>query len=256
MVCHRFFQKVVFTLVSSTVLLCSCQSFHPPLPLGLQQGYQARNPASIIAVPVFFLPHPADDLAVVDLSFEVTENIANKIEEKIIDSFIDQPDINGYPFHEVSQVIENSKRHVWTDLNAILQRTALKLQSHKAFQHSGLKRSCLFRKNFIEFYSYCLASEQSWIESLNRLASFVMNSDAALLVVVTHLQSQVLDHKYSIRAGCSVLLVDTNNGKLIWGKESSSFLENAVGQEFFPNWRQLIDQMFVPSFWIDFPGRI
>ncbi|KAB8031065.1 hypothetical protein [Fluviispira multicolorata] len=238
----------------ATALITSCQSLKP-LPAGIQFGYEAVNPASIIAIPTFVLPDPSKTSSI-DPSIIASENIINLLQKKVIDSFDGQPNINGYPFDVVNKALEKGKSNILENLKGTMNNVAKRFSSRDSTVRSLITSSCLSRKNFVEFYSYCLAGEPKWIENLNSLTARVMNADTALIVVITQIESNFDDNIYSITGGFSILLVDTNNGKLIWGKDGSATLINPVEKKYFPNWTELINTVFSNNFWEDFPGRI
>jgi hypothetical protein len=115
---------------------------------------------------------------------------------------------------------------------------------------------CFSRSSFIEFYSYCLSQEKSWLSALNSLSAQTLNADAALITVITNLNDKVVNNQYQISTDISVLLVDTNNGKLIWGNSKHAQLVNSNEKAFYPRWQDLFNSIFVPEFWKNFPGRI
>jgi hypothetical protein len=61
--------------------------------------------------------------------------------------------------------------------------------------------------------------------------------------------------KYLIKASISVVLVDTNSGALIWGKQSAKSIPSKPGQQAFSSWTELFDSLFSDEFWREFPGR-
>ena len=267
--------------------LTGCQS-SPHLNSGIQPGFEAVNPAAIIAVPVFVIPDVASETASVDPSVLITEKFIPVLENKIIDSFDGQPNINGYPFAAVKKAIdytppnlfgkeniaavskdssgisftqnlkapENAKAKIWDSLNASIQNVSNRFSSRNIKTRLLITPNCLARKNFVEFYSYCLSKEPDWLDGLNRLSARVLNADSALLTVVTNLQNHVNKGQYEITAGISVLLVDTNNGELIWGNTKTETLKNADDQKAFPKWESLLNNILTPDFWSRFPGRI
>lgn len=244
--------SVLFILILIT--FSSCQSAKL-LPSGIQEGYEAVNPASIIAVPVFTLPDPSKSSSI-DLAIVNAQQIIPKIQNKIIESFHAQPNINGYSYSAVSTAIGNVKPTVWDKLNDSMKLVANRFNSSETSVRTLIISSCLARKSFVEFYSYCLSPDPLWINNLNSLAAKVLNADTALLVVVTNIQSSVVDDVYGISGGFSVLLVDTNNGKLIWGKDALISLLNPEDKKYYPSWDELINKIFNHEFWEKFPGRI
>lgn len=252
-----FFNRIInysILIVSMSCVLISCQSVKP-LPEGIQDGFEAVNPASIIAVPVFMLPDPSKSSSI-DPAIVISEQIVTKLQNKVIQSFNDQPNINGYPFSAVAKGIGTAKPNIWDNLDESMKAVAARFNSRDSAERSLITSSCLSRKNFMEFYSFCLSTNSKWISGLNALAARVMNADTALIAVITDIDSSVVDEQYKIFGSFSVLLVDTNNGKLIWGRDGYSSLINSPDKKYFPSWDELINNVFSEDFWDGFPGRI
>ena len=66
----------------SSFVLYSCQSMKP-LNKGIQEGYEAVNPASIIAVPVFLLPDPSKSSSI-DPAIVNTHQLILKVQDKVM----------------------------------------------------------------------------------------------------------------------------------------------------------------------------
>lgn len=234
--------------------LTSCQT--PPLRSGIQPNYMAINPAAVVAVPVFVLANPANSNASVDHSIILSEQIIPLMESKIIASFDHQPNINGYPFSVVRKIISTQNENTLTRLDKSMRETAQRFSSHDIKTRLLITKACLNRKNFLEFYSYCLAQNPEWISSLNSLSAHVLNADSALVVVIDHLSEDNAHKQHEIHASVAVLLVDTNNGKLIWGNEKTVQKKSLAENSKLPNWPEVISDMFAQDFWNEFPGRI
>lgn len=278
----KFVLKLWFLLFFS---LIGCQSRNN-ITSGIQPGFEAVNPAAILAVPIFTLPDPSTENSLIDPSLMVTENFLPSLEDKIIQSnFTNQPNINGYSFSAVRKAIlsgapkkvgqnaptkkgevdgkkaevDNKKKNevkIWDGLNFSMRNVAERFSSRDVKVRLLISPNCLARKNFVEFYTYCLASDLTWLSYLNALSSRVYNADSALITVVTDLQNKVVDEEYQIYGGVAVLLVDTNNGKLIWGNFKKETLINPKEKKYFPSWNEFLNKIFVPEFWNNFPGRI
>lgn len=249
-----FLKKVIIHFLVIIILSMSCQSSNT-LPSGIQTGYEAINPASIIAVPVFIIPDPSKNSSI-DLAILNTHQLVSKIENKIILSFKGQPNINGHSFSAVSKFIGNKSPNIIDDLSNSIKLVSARFFSDEASIRTKITSSCVLRKSFLEFYSYCLAPEKRWLDNLNLLSSQIINADSALLAFINNIQADVKDGSYQITGDFSVLLVDTNNGKLVWGNNVSLTLTNPQDKKSFPEWEDLIDKVFNNEFWKNFPGRI
>jgi hypothetical protein len=118
-----------------------------------------------------------------------------------------------------------------------------------------LTSECRARKNFLDFYKHCLLKSQRWVPLLNQFSLAVQNSDSVLLPIVTSLEKFTNKDVYSVRFGIALLLVDTNSGRLIWGRDISTLIESPAGLKQFPDIKSAYDKIFSESFWAEFPGR-
>ncbi len=244
----------LFAMLYLVTFLYSCQSVKV-LNDGIQEGYEAINPASIIAVPVFTIPDPSVS-ATVDPAIIHTHQFISKLENKIMESFKGQPNINGYSFSAVNNILVKAKPDIWKNLNTNLNNISKRFSSRDPVIRSIISSSCLGRKNFVEFYSFCVAPDSIWISDLNQLALKVLNADTALLAVIKNLHSTVTNDIYTLNGGVSVLLIDTNNAKLIWGKDKYLSLTNPTDKKYFPTVEELLNSIFSDDFWDGFPGRL
>ncbi len=265
---------VINQLTKLTILFSfffiACQS-SKPINLGIQKGFEAVNPAAVIAVPIFTIPDPSFEFSSIDPSILPTQKIIPSLEDKIIESFNHQPNINGYPFAVIKKAIGMKppvcdklkptlctppKSTVWNDLNSAMQSVAARFSSRDIKTRVLITPNCLARKNFIEFYSYCLAQDKDWLAGLNTLSSRVLNADSALITVITHLENKEENQNYKTIGSFAILLVDTNNGKLIWGNFKKEILINPPDKKYFPQWDDLLNKVLDADFWNGFPGRI
>ena len=241
--------------------MTGCQS-SSKLNLGIQSGFEAMNLAAIIAVPVFVQPDPSQEEASIDPSLLVTEKIIPSLEKKIMESFTNQPNVNGYPFSAVKKALhyhENPSEgnSVWNSMSVNLKEIAARFSSRDIKTRLQINPKCLARKNYVEFYSNCVSHETQWLANLNLLSSQVLNADAALITVITELKKNQLPNKqYEIKGGIAVLLVDTNNGNLIWGNDKTETILYPVDKKYFPSWDDILNKILTPNFWNGFPGRI
>ncbi|MES2615758.1 MAG: hypothetical protein V4591_10120, partial [Bdellovibrionota bacterium] len=231
-------------LILLSIFVVGCQS-STTVNSGIQPGFEAVNPASIIAVPIFIRPDPSSEVSSVDLSLLITEKLIPKLENTIIETnFVHQPNINGYSFSAVKKAVEYKtakketvkgevKKGIWDNLDSTMKDVADRFSSRDTKTRLLITPNCLARKNFVEFYSYCLASDPAWLAALNTLSAKVLNADSALITVVTDLQNKLVGKQYQITGGIAVLLVDTNNGKLIWGNYKKEVITNPIENKYF-----------------------
>ncbi len=247
------FFSVLF-IFSFLVSACQSQPYSHP---GIQPGFEALNPAAVIAVPVFVLPNPSQESAVVDTSLVYTEKLFSLMETKILKAFENQPNINGYSYDIVRNALEKkpNTKMLLDQLNKSMNDVAGRFSSRDISKRILITPECLSRKNFLDFYSFCLSSHRDWLDGLNKLSFQVMNADSAIITVVNNLKNSEKNTHYTISLGVAVLLVDTNNGKLIWGNEANLSLEQNDNSSALPSYQKLIDNLFSENFWKGFPGR-
>ncbi len=239
------------------VLLCfflfSCVS-RTPIQNGIQPAFYALNPAAVIAVPAFILPDPSSNSSI-DLTILESHKIVEKIESKIILAFSGQSNINGYPFNAVRQTLDKKQVKTLDILDKSLQALAGRFTSLDLRDRLALTPKCVDRKNFLEFYSFCVMADSKWVSSLNLLSSQIMNADSALLVFITNLNYSKNEQKYVSNLNLSVLLVDTNNGDLIWGNQKEGSFINQSENASVSHWDTVINNVLSDDFWVGFPGK-
>ena len=233
-------------------LLLSCRST-PAVAPGIQPEFEAINPSRILAVPPFVLPDPGSR-STVDIAALETGNTRTVLESKVTSAFQNQPGVNGVSFSTVRQAL-GKRPNVWDTLDAQMRSDSLKLTSRNEQERAELSPDCLKRKNFSDFYSFCLAPDKKWVAGLNALSAKVLNADSALLTAITSLEKTTTNNRYGIVAGLALVLVDTNTGKLIWGRQTAGELFSPEGNASFPEWSKLFETMLNEDFWAEFPGR-
>ena len=232
-------------------LLVSCKTIEP-IPPGAQASYDAINPSRVIAVPVFFLPHPAK-VTKIDTPIAISENAEQLLERGVLGAFKDQPNVNGVSFSAVRNAI-GSKPNAWTNANKALSDTAQKLISTNEGKRLSLPPDCLARKSFLDFYARCMAKQVAWREVLNEFSRKILNADAAMISVVTELFKEDRPSGTTFHLGFTVLVVDTNNGELIWGREANETLQSNKENP-NPELSLFLEGILNEEFWAGFPGR-
>jgi hypothetical protein len=230
--------------------LVGCQSV-PPVPMGVQPEFAAVNPSRVLAVPPFVLPDPGRPTEI-DPTIVESENTRRVIENAVLGAFKNQPGVNGVSFQAVSRVLGESP-NARTRMEEVLKATAARLTSTREGERSSLPRECLARRNFLDFYVHCLATEKIWVDELNALSSLILNADTALLTVVTELRKGESPSDPDLAGGVAVLIVDTNSGKLIWGRQSSEAIASDGRKP--AEVSDLFTRLLSETFWESFPGR-
>ena len=116
------------------------------------------------------------------------------------------------------------------------------------------------------FYAHSIADRPEWLAWLASLASATQMSDATLIPFVVNLTSTRFDdrgQKVARReATVAMLLIDTNNGALIWsGGRKAELLNRTMDPTrsdeslMMPSTEDLARRIFVEDLWKEFPGR-
>jgi hypothetical protein len=235
------------------LFLTSCVSRSAQIGEGIQPKFLAINPSRILAVPLFVVPDPAQKASVDLIAFE-TDKISTLIETEVLKDFSNQPSVNGVSFNRVRQLVGSDSK-LFQQMSAELNDASKKISSSDPKDKLDLTEQCLKRKTVLEYYSFCLKDKKSWKENLNALSAKVLNADTALLVLLNSLEKGSIKDKYLIKASVTVVLVDTNSGALIWGKQAVKSIPGKSAQQAFSSWTELFAPLFDDEFWREFPGR-
>jgi hypothetical protein len=232
--------------------LSSCASM-PPTREGLQNEFLALNPARIAAFSPVLMPHPVWQTSI-DPATVITAQVQNAIEVRILTAFKNQPNVNGVSFQTVRNLLKQNPR-VAADIDTELKNMGQLVHSGSAKETLLLSRECRERKNFLDFYKHCMLSSRKWTPLLNQFSLAVLNSDSVLIPILSSLEKSTANNTYVVKLGVSLLLVDTNTGKLIWGRDTQVQSESAPGVKQFPDLNTLLDKLFSEQLWAEFPGR-
>lgn len=242
------------SLIAATVAvlpLSACTSI-PRLQPGIQPAYAAVNPSRMLAVTPVVFANPISRLTV-----EHAEVAAHKLdgllEGLVLKSFQNQPGVNGVSFNSVRQSSATPPPSPVATLAEVI-RGAAQERAEVTLKPGRLSPACKSARDLLEFYAYCLAIRADWLKGLNDLSSRVLNADTALLVFVTHLEKSQRSERPTSLAQLAVLVVDTNSGKLVWGREAESAHQGIPGGP-FPPWASLFEGLLGETFWTQFPGR-
>lgn len=242
-----------FLWISATsALLLSCTSV-PPTREGLQNEFLALNPARIAAYPPLILPHPAHDTSI-DPAAVVTSQIQSQIESKILAAFKNQPNVNGISFQTVRSLIKESPK-LASEIDTELKTIGQLANSGSTKELLLLSKECRSQKNVLDFYKHCMIHSSKWIPLMNQFANTVQNADSVLVPILTTLEKSTEKNIYTVRVGVALVLIDTNSGKLIWGRDSIIQFDSPQGTKQFADVNSMLDKIFTEEFWHEFPGR-
>ena len=236
------------------ILFFSCTDT-PHVSQGIQIEYRTSSVGKIISIPTFLFPEPLIVSKKIDIALLQSYKINEIFEKNIIQSFQNQIWIHGYPFSEIQKMIQNSKSDFLIQMENRFKFYGNRFYSKNIVDDLETSEACRHRKNFLDFYTFCVSDDKKWISNLNELSSFIHNAESALIPVITEMHFDMTSRTNSSTVGGSVLLIDTNNGKLIWGK---SFLvtlpfNDKNNEKNMPS--RLLEFLLKDEFWIDFPNR-
>jgi hypothetical protein len=220
---------------------------------GVQGDAVALNPARIAAFTPILMPHPVQ-LTSIDPTTAASAKVQTFVESRILASFKNQPNVNGISFQSVRTALTSYPR-LAGDIDSEMKAVGQLTNSGIARETLLLSKECRARKNFLDFYKHCLVGSQKWISHLNQFSSAVQNTDSILIPVITALEKMTENDIYSVRFGVALLLVDTNSGKLIWGRDALVRIESPLGAKQFPDLQAAMEKVFNEAFWAEFPGR-
>ncbi len=245
----RFFG--VLNLLS--LLFVACVATGPSVSQGLQPGYSGAQFARFLFPPVLFHVNPSHK-AFIDKAAVESDRVAETVEKAVKNAFVGQPAVLGLSPTAMKAHFAKAPL-ILSKPAAVLLETSERLGKSLGDTRELPSQECSSRKNYVDFFVECVSASGAWRDSLVQLSSQAFNADAALFVVVTDLNKSLRAGVYSISASVAVLLVDLNNGRLVWAHEVSDVLGAPASKTSFPDWSLLFSKMFGEAFWIDFPGR-
>ncbi|MEN9528585.1 MAG: hypothetical protein RI932_458 [Pseudomonadota bacterium] len=225
----------------------------PPTREGLQSDFLALNPARIAAFSPVLMPHPVQKTSI-DPATVITAQVQSSIETRILAAFKNQPNVNGVSFQTVRNLLKANPR-LAAEIDTELKNMGQLVHSGSAKETLLLSKECRERKNFLDFYKFCMLSSGKWTPLLNQFSLAVLNADSILIPVLTSLEKSSANNIYIVKVGVTLLLVDTNTGKLIWGRDTQIQADAAAGAKQFPDLNPLLDKLFSEPLWAEFPGR-
>lgn len=248
--------KLVLSIVITIAIFyaVSCVNSSLNQPFGLIENHAGYVPARIAVLPC--QPWPSGSrfaaLPLSNTSQILESDSCQKFDGFVIDGFKDQPYMRGFSPQWVKKLLDASAT---PDLLSNFS---------KSWSHED--NSCLKCTTTPAFYMQTIALRSSWIKWLSDFSSAVRNADAVLLpFVVNSYEKSFIDRGLKVKQrGASVvlLLVDTNNGNLLWsgGRDAfanSQYLQaDTVEKELtFPSWDLIYERLLTEDIWRDFPGR-
>jgi hypothetical protein len=245
--------RALLAIALCSLLMMSCVSADP-IQWGIQPEYQALNPSRILAATPIVLAMPGDKQSNIDPTIVQTVPVAPLLEKHVLSAFTGQPGVNGMSFEAVRAQLEKEKSTAFDRLVEALNGTVSLLRNSRKEQEGRLGTSCIRRRNFLEFYQFCLRDQPKWRNGLNQMARDVLNADAALLLFMTQMEKQT--SKGLAATTVTALLVDTNNARMIWAGSMQAALKDDASQKPSVLWDTLLAQAAGEQLWESFPGRL
>lgn len=240
------------------VFLClftlgSCVSSSVLEPQGLRASYVGNQFARHLFLPAMLQVNPAKKSSV-DKTVVENDAVLGALEKRIGDGFKNQSAVVGMS-PTALRAYFSAQPDVLNMPGSVLVDVGEKLGKSLASTRELVSSECSNRKSYTDFFVHCVSTGITWRDSLVQLSSKAFNADAALVAVITHVGKGARQRSYAIWADVTVLLVDMNNGQLVWSREASDALLAPPDAVRFPDWDALFSKMFNESFWKDFPGR-
>jgi hypothetical protein len=234
-------------------LLVGCVSSQKRVAPGIQTVYQGAGFGRVLFLPVVIQPNPSKK-AIIDRAAAASDRVFDQLERAVVASFRNQPGVNGITPKALSDLL-SANSGVLLGPASVLEEIGSGLAMGTRESRDPLSRECMERDTYLDFVSYCVSSSAKWKAALVELSKNAFNADAALILVITSLEKSKRRGAYSIGAGVAAVLVDLNNGRLVWGREVEDFVVSDLSQQVFPEWQTLFSKEFSEAFWIGFPGR-
>lgn len=221
---------------------------------GVQSEYLAHIPARIAVLPCRLWPQGArfEGQPATELPGPELQLFCQSVDQFILQGFEGQPYMRGLSPRVVAALLEkNGQKNLLTQLEQLWFSPG---------------QSCSECEQAVTFYREVIAPRNDWRSWLAQLSRAASSSDAILLPMLVHVGSQRINDRglayAQRRATLALLLIDTNNGQLIWiGGRSAEVRkplrdkEAAPRPEDFPPWEDLWRRLFVEDLWQEFPGR-
>lgn len=223
---------------------------------GIEPHHEGFVPSRIALMPCVVWPDSAlriTQLPPTNRPHEELAELCESLDKFISDGFDNQPYMKGLSPKLVEKLYGAS--NVKPNLTSILYQ-----------EWKSTSEKCESCDNVVAIYNQTIKPRPSWQIWLNQLSTATKGSDALLIPLILSANARIEDDRglfSSIRsAAVAALLVDTNNGSLIWsgGRNSevafkSLITANGVPQMKIPPLDDLKRRLFTEAIWLEFPGR-
>ena len=252
------FKRVTHTICAAALAIGLTSCFTAKVKEGIQDSYVAINPSLVLAMPPrsvsqngpFSNIHISYNAKVGSTTF--ARNLDKQIEGAVLKAFKGQPGVNGASFKSVRRTLK--KTNTDEQLTQTLASAYKNFSDQYMLARGDLTWECRHANNFLAFYNFCLSEKSNWVSSLNKAAIHTKLADTALFPVILKWERIMEKKQNSYLFRIALILVDTNNAKLIWGKigENHLSLKSVVNKSELKKGVEKI--ILAKDFWKDFPG--
>ncbi|MEZ4743909.1 MAG: hypothetical protein R3B45_15930 [Bdellovibrionota bacterium] len=257
--CKRFthYMKITLTCITigSACLLTGCTTTRPSTTYGMNEKYLGYVPARIAVLPCITWPALANfaGLQSSNSGKDIEDDLCSQLDISVIQAFNDQPYMKGFTPNAVQKLLQReNKEALLTQIVSIWSEQA---------------NACNACKNPPSYYNFSVAENPAWKLWLNGLSQATRNSDAVLLPFVLFTNQELVNDRGILMArrsaGITILLIDSNNGDLLWSagrltENSNKAIALQPPQEnpTYPQWHEIFQRLLVQTLWKDFPGRL
>lgn len=246
-------KATIATLLLATLLATGCVHSEKNLASGVQSSHVAFVPARIAVFPCGAWPSELtfDNLPRANVDEVQIQEICTRYDKYVLQGFDEQPYMRGLTPDAVKTLLKKQGQE-----NLLTQWSSLWARK---------PTDCLTCQNTGSYYQDSIATRPEWQNWLAQVSRSVRNADALLLPQVLYVREEKDNQRGALvstrRAKLALLLIDTNNGALIWFGErearASDHLLADAGNSAPPppSWSVLYDRLFTNDLWRDFPGR-
>lgn len=234
---------LTFATFSCTTLLKTENSSAP--------NQTAYIPAKISVLPCILWPGKVLGTERFAISQDQLQSLCSTFDNFVIEGFKDQPFMKGYTPKAVFKLLESNNQ---SQINE--QMINAWIEAEKNCKKCGTGK---------DFYSDILSKKDNWIQILNQFSKSTKFSDAILIPLILQANQEKRNERGLLISENSsqiiLLLIDSNNGNLIWSHQRFTQTNNKTLKEGeqsyppFPEWDTLFAKLFVDSIWSGFPGR-
>ncbi|RZA17437.1 MAG: hypothetical protein EOP10_22765 [Proteobacteria bacterium] len=243
----------LFLLLSLGLSMARCVT-PEPADYGVQANHLAHIPARIAVFPCRKWPQGAlyAGQRVMQTSEAELTTLCSSFDAYVLQGFEGQPYMRGLSPAVVKKLLARSPKEA-----------QLEQLEDLWFRPSQVCEAC---RNPTSYYKEVVASRSDWRKWLSDISRETTSSDAVLIPFISEADGEVINDRglfYASRhAELVLLLIDTNNGELIWANGKRADLRLPLEKKpddpkavALPVWEDLWKRVLVPEIWAEFPGR-